>query len=114
MAEIARRLAADSALADANPDLARHSRSGYLAERFGSGLPRIAGEVSRPHLWARVIEYMSGGCGPLYCRPDHPDGTPISWAELMEKGSVMYGGVGVNRFIPSLPRRLVLSFSRLP
>ena len=99
MAEITRRLERDAALADRHPDLARHSRSGYLKERFGEGLPRTAGEVSRPHLWARVIEYMSGGSGPLYCRPDHPDGTPITWAELMEKGSLIYGGVGVNRYV---------------
>jgi anaerobic selenocysteine-containing dehydrogenase len=89
MAEIARRLEHDAALADRHPDLARHSHSGYLKKRFGEGLPRSAGEVSRPHLWARVIEYMSGGSGPLYCRPDHPDGTPITWDELMEKGSYM-------------------------
>src|SRR5262245_63975428 len=47
-------------------------------KRFGEGLPRIAGEVSRPHLWSRAIEYLSGGSGP---------------------GSLVYGGVGVNRFV---------------
>lgn len=99
MAEIARRLENEAALADLHPDLARHSRSGYLKERFGEGLPRTEGEVSRPHLWSRVIEYLSGGSGPLYCRPDHPDGAPITWDELMEKGSLVYGGVGVNRFV---------------
>ena len=99
MAEIARRFECDAALADRHQDLARHSRSGYLKERFGKGLPRVSGEVSRPHLWTRVIEYMSGGSGPLYCRPDHADGTPIAWGELMEKGSLIYGGVGTNRFV---------------
>jgi ferredoxin-NADP reductase len=99
MAEIASRIASDPDLAAQHPDLAHHSQSGYLDSRFGSGLPRIAGEVSRPYLWSRVIEYMSGGCGPLYCRPDHPDGTPITWSELLDKGSLIYGGVGVNRFV---------------
>lgn len=98
MAEIARRLESDAALAGRHRDLARHSRSGYLKERF-AGLPRVAGEVSRPHLWARVMEYMSGGSGPLYCRPEHADGTPIAWIDLLQKGSLIYGGVGVNRYV---------------
>jgi ferredoxin-NADP reductase/anaerobic selenocysteine-containing dehydrogenase len=99
MAEIARRLGADPAVAQAHPDLALHARSGYLAARFGDGLPRLEGEVSRPHLWARVLDYMSGGSGPLYCRPDHADGTPIVWRDLLRKGSLIYGGVGENRYV---------------
>lgn len=99
MAEIARRLESDAALANAHPDLARHSRSGYLKQRFGEGLPRVAGEVSRPHLWARVMDYMSGGSGPLYCRPERADGTPIVWSELLQEGSLVYGGVGENRYV---------------
>ena len=99
MAEIARRLEGDPALANAHPDLARHLRSGYLRERFGEGLPRIDGEVSRPHLWARVMDYMSGGSGPLYCRFEHADGTPITWPEMLRMGTLIYGGVGENRYV---------------
>jgi ferredoxin-NADP reductase/anaerobic selenocysteine-containing dehydrogenase len=99
MAEVARRLESDATLGGAHPDLVRHLRSGYLKGRFGEGLLRVGGEVSRSHLWARVIDYMSGGSGPLYCRPDHADGTPIAWDELLERGSLIYGGVGVNRYV---------------
>jgi ferredoxin-NADP reductase/anaerobic selenocysteine-containing dehydrogenase len=99
MAEIARRLESDPAVAAAHPDLARHARSGYLRQRFaGHGLPRVDGEVSRAHLFHRIIEYMSGGSGPLYCRPEHPDGRPIAWEELLEQGSIIYGGVGSTRY----------------
>src|SRR5690606_23708930 len=27
------------------------------------------------------------------------DGTPIKWEELLEEGSLIYGGVGVNRYV---------------
>ncbi len=105
MAEITRRLETDAAVAEAHQDLARHARSGYLRARFlppecgsGPGLKRIGGEVSRPQLWQRVLDYMGGGRGPLYCRPEHVDGTPIRWEELLEKGSLIYGGVGETRY----------------
>jgi ferredoxin-NADP reductase/anaerobic selenocysteine-containing dehydrogenase len=106
MAEIARRVESDPAVAAACPDLARHARSGYLRARFvdpgdhdpANGLVRIDGEVSRPQLYRRVIEYMSGGRGPLYCRPEHPDGRPIEWRELLEQGSLPYGGIGTTRY----------------
>ncbi|HEY8075683.1 MAG TPA: FAD-binding oxidoreductase [Labilithrix sp.] len=102
MAEITRRVESDATVARAHPDLARHVASGYLHRRFcppevGGGLTRIAGEVSRVELWDRVMAYMSGGVGPLYCRPDHPDGTPIQWSELLERGAIYYGGVGKTR-----------------
>jgi ferredoxin-NADP reductase/anaerobic selenocysteine-containing dehydrogenase len=100
MAEIARRLETDPAVAEAHPDLARHAQSGYLRARFmHPGLTRIEDEVSRPQLWDRILDYMSGGSGPLYCRPEHTDGRLIRWDELLEKGSVTYGGVGVNRYV---------------
>lgn len=104
MAEITRRVERDSLLAAAHPDLARHARSGYLAQRFcpperGGGLSRVEGEVSRPQLWQRILDYMSGGKGPLYCRPEHDDGSAIAWEELLERGSVYYGGVGARRFL---------------
>jgi ferredoxin-NADP reductase len=98
MAEIDRRLLADPAVAAAHPDLARHARSGYLRRRFGAGLPRVDGEASRPHLYARILDYLGGGSGPLYCRPEHADGRPIEWAELLARGSVVYGGVGATRY----------------
>lgn len=103
MAEITRRLLARAELALEHPDLARHARSGYLARRFcakeeGGGLTRVDGEVSRPELWQRVLAYMSGGSGPLYCRPEHTDGRAIEWSELLERGSLYYGGIGQTRF----------------
>jgi hypothetical protein len=103
MAEISRRLRNEATLRAAHPDLATLSESGYLQKRFefgetGGGLPRLDGEVSRPQLWARVIEYMSGGKGPLYCRPEHADGRAIEWAELVDVGSIVYGGVGTTRY----------------
>lgn len=98
MAEITARVERDEELARTHPVLARHAASGRLRERFcHPGLPRVDGEVSRPHLWDRVQTYMSGGSGPLYCRPEHADGRPIAWNELLA-GSVIYGGVGTTRF----------------
>ena len=102
MAEIASRLD-DSAEAAKHPDLARHHRSGYLRARFaspeqGGKLTRFDGEVSRAELWKRVMAYMDGGSGPLYCRPEHSDGRAIEWTELVERGSIYYGGVGENRY----------------
>lgn len=80
----------------------QHLESGYLQHRFeppewGGGLQRLEGEVSRPQLWARILHYMSGGMGPLYCRPEHADGRPIAWEELLDRGSLVYGGVGTTR-----------------
>lgn len=98
MAEITARIERDADLAAAHPVLGRHAASGKLRDRFcDPGLPRVAGEVSRPALWDRVQAYMSGGSGPLYCRPEHDDGRPIAWPELLA-GSVIYGGVGTTRF----------------
>jgi len=94
MASICRKL---EFLASHHPDLYIHLQSGYLQERFVH-LPRFDGEVSRPFLWQRIIDYMSGGSGPLYCRPEHPDGRPISWEELVKERSIIYGGVGKHRF----------------
>ena len=107
MAEISRRIRTDSMLRMIHPDLGFHSQSGYLRERFeasedGGGLPRLDGEVSRPHLWARVQDYHRDGddrLGPLYCRFVHADGREIAWEELLQQGSVMYGGVGESRFV---------------
>lgn len=106
MAEITRRLEADSELGAKHPDLARHVASGYMRKRFcppakpgQEGLSRLDGEVSRVELWDRVQDYLHGGRGPLYCSFDHADGTPIKWAELLEAGSLIYGGVGVNRYM---------------
>jgi len=103
MAEVSRRLRQEPDLADLHPDLAGVSASGYLRERFeapedGGGLARIGGEVNRAALWERIIGYMSGGSGPLYCRPEHDDGRPIAWAELLAAGSVLSGGVGTTRY----------------
>jgi anaerobic selenocysteine-containing dehydrogenase len=107
MAAIARKLKGDEGLRRAHPDLAKHLASGYLTKRFeapeaGGGLPRVEGEVSRPVLWQRVLDYFDGGpgrIGPLYCRPEHPDGRAITWDELSSGNSVVYGGVGTNRFM---------------
>jgi hypothetical protein len=103
MAEISRRLREDASLRGAHPDLARHADSGYLRGRFeppdsGGELRRVDGEVARPQLWARILAYMGGGVGPLYCRPEHADGRPITWSELLESGSIVYGGVGTTRY----------------
>lgn len=99
MAAISRRLREEAPLRAQHPDLSGLSDSGYLRERFESpALPRVGGEVSREPLWERVIDYMSGGSGPLYCRPEHENGTPIGWHELVEKGTIVYGGVGTSRY----------------
>ncbi|HKO93546.1 MAG TPA: FAD-binding oxidoreductase [Polyangiaceae bacterium] len=104
MAEITRILLGQPELWGTHSDLARHARSGYLEQRFcsrerGGGLTRVEGEVSRPELWQRVLDYMSGGSGPLYCRPEHADGRAIEWTELLERGSLYYGGIGQTRFL---------------
>ncbi len=104
MAEIARRMEFDPDAAARHPDLARHALSGYLARRFcatdsGGGLTRIDGEVSRAELWQRIQAYMSAGKGPLYCRPEHANGRLVEWTELLERGSIYYGGVGSSRFL---------------
>jgi ferredoxin-NADP reductase/anaerobic selenocysteine-containing dehydrogenase len=105
MAAIATKLAQSPPLAQQHDDLNRLLTSGYLQARFCpprdgvAGLARIDGEVSRPLLWNRVIEYMNGGSGPLYCRPEHSDGRAIQWHELLEAGSIIYGGVGTHRFM---------------
>ncbi len=99
MASISRRLRDDAALRARHADLGRHSDSGYLRERFEpEGLARVDGEVSRAQLWRRAIAYFSGGSGPLYCRPEHANGMPIEWSELLERGSIVYGGVGTSRY----------------
>jgi len=119
MAEISRRIRTNPAVAAANPDLVRHSE--YMRMRFEApeesteppitgpfstnyltdGLIRVDGEVSRPQLWERILNYMNGGkgrSGPLYCRFEHADGRLITWEEMLRKGSVIYGGVGTTRF----------------
>lgn len=98
MAAIVRRLEANPALAAANADLTPHLASGYLRERFVE-LPRQDGEVNRAVLWERLQDYLHGGRGPLYCSFDHADGRRIEWRELLERGSIVYGGVGEHRFL---------------
>ena len=106
MAKIAQRLEEEEELAVQHPDLARHAESGYLRKRFMApekeeedGLPRLDGEVSRPQLWERILNYMGSGRGPLYCSPEHSDGKPIQWEELLKAGSLLYGGVGKSRYV---------------
>ena len=107
MEEITRRLETQPELAADNADLMPHLQSGYLQSRFctpkggeGSpGLTRIDGEVSRVELWDRVQNYLHGGSGPLYCSMDHADGRPIQWQELLDAGSLIYGGVGDHRYL---------------
>lgn len=94
MAEISRRLDTEPAIAAAHPDLVRHQA--YIRGRFAD-LPRADGEVSRAVLWKRIVGYFNAGSGPLYCRPDHPDGRPIAWEDLLARGSIYYGGVGTTR-----------------
>ncbi len=96
MARIGDKLAADPQLCARHADLAAHLA--YIGERFAAGLPRQGGEVNRAHLWARVQAYMAGGRGPLYCRPERDDGTPITWQNLLADGHAYYGGVGTTRF----------------
>lgn len=108
MAEISQRLRADAELRQRWPDLGCLSESGYLQQRFegvetGGGLERLEGEVSRPQLWARIQDYLTGsnaaeGFGPLYCRPEHANGRPITWDELVQQGEIVYGGVGTTRY----------------
>ena len=104
MAEIAKKLASDPALAAQHSDLVPHLQSGYLQKRFcppngqSEGLSRLDGEVSRVELWNRIQEYLHGGSGPLYCSFDHADGRPIEWQELLDEGSIIYGGVGTHRY----------------
>jgi len=102
MARITERLEAEPELRATHDDLTRHLDSGYLKQRFcngDGGLSRPDGEVDRATLWQRVQDYMSGGNGPLYCRPEHEDGRLIEWEELIERGSIIYGGVGVHRYM---------------
>jgi anaerobic selenocysteine-containing dehydrogenase len=134
MAEIVVRLERDESLRRAHPDLARHLESGYLRRRFctprkgadpaAGGLLRIDGEVSRPQLWQRVLEYLGGTAsgpaglggataggatgggpadngkrGPLYCLPTHPDGRLVQWSDLLDNSGVVYGGVGTSRYM---------------
>jgi glycine betaine catabolism B len=99
MAAVTKHLAADESQRKTHQDLTAHLDSGYLEERFGSGLARMSGEVDRAQLWQRVQDYMAGGSGPLYCSPEHADGRPIEWKELVEHGAIVYGGVGVNRYM---------------
>jgi anaerobic selenocysteine-containing dehydrogenase len=129
MAEIVERLAGDESLRRAHPDLAAHLESGYLRRRFCppilceddygvGGLLRVAGEVSRPQLWKRVLDYLGGtgtaggtassaaagdGAesskhGPLYCLPTHADGRLVQWSDLLDNAGVIYGGVGTTRY----------------
>ncbi|MFM9966060.1 MAG: hypothetical protein ACKV2Q_33180 [Planctomycetaceae bacterium] len=65
MAEISQRLRADADLRHRWPELGRLSDSGYLQQRFepvesGGELARLEGEVSRPKLWGRIQDYMTG------------------------------------------------------
>ncbi len=102
MAEIGRRLGTDPKLRETHDDLAQHLASGYLLQRFDGGeggLRRIDGEASRAQLWERIQDYMAGGSGPLYCRPEHADGRSITWPELFKNGSIIYGGVGTTRYM---------------
>jgi len=62
------------------------------------GLKRIDGEICRPQLWQRILNYMSNGSGPLYCRPEDSTGQVITWEDLISKGSIIYGGVGETRY----------------
>lgn len=106
MAEISRRLRQDEDLLAQHKDLAPLVESGYLQQRFestqsGGQLRRVEGEVFRPQLWQRVLDYMDDGPGRrgrLYCRPEHANGQAITWDELIEAGSIIYGGVGQTRF----------------
>lgn len=107
MGEISRRIRDDSMLRMVHPDLGFHSQTGYLRDRFepperGGKLPRHEGEVDRETLWDRVQAYCADGddrAGELYCRPNHADGTPITWDELLRQGHVVYGGCGTNRYV---------------
>lgn len=107
MAEVSRSLREEEDFREGHPDLASYSAQGYLQSRFeppdwnwGGGLERIDGEVSRFQLWDRIQSYLTGTeetRGPLYCRPEHSDGVPLNWDEILSAGSLIYGGVGKNR-----------------
>jgi ferredoxin-NADP reductase/anaerobic selenocysteine-containing dehydrogenase len=100
IARIGEKLAQDAGLQNDHTDLFQHVQSGYIEKRFSSkGLQRLEGEANREQLWTRIQDYLHGGSGPLYCSFDHDDGTPISWQELVDKGAVIYGGVGTRRFM---------------
>ncbi|MDF1662862.1 MAG: molybdopterin dinucleotide binding domain-containing protein, partial [Planctomycetota bacterium] len=100
-------LESDSELMKDHNDLAPLVQSGYLQSRFedtifGGQLSRVEGEVSRGQLWSRVLDYFADGegrMGAVYCRPEHESGAAITWAELVEQGSVVYGGVGTTRYL---------------
>lgn len=108
MAEISRTMRLHLELHESHPDLAEYARSGYLSQRFeppewksGGTLVRKDGEVSRPLLWERIQAYLTGNAysrGPLYCRPEHEDGHPLTWEEILQAGSLVYGGVGTSRY----------------
>lgn len=105
MAEITHRLEVDLELAAKHEDLRKLVVSGYMHKRFcppgrpgDDGLTRLDGEVSRVELFDRIQEYLHGGKSRLYCSLDHADGTPITWDELVETGSMVYGGVGETRY----------------
>ena len=105
MARISEQIREEPQVANRHPDLAEHAS--YLQQRFestetGGGLPRVNGEVRRQHLWDRIQDYMTGpadGLGPIYCRPEHADGSIIRWDELLEQGEIIYGGVGTHRYL---------------
>jgi len=106
MAEITRQLMNDQTLLQQHRDIAGLFESGYLQQRFcppvamgDKGLTRLDGEVSRVELWHRIQEYLHWNDKPLYCSFDHADGTPITWQELIQAGNIVYGGVGINRFV---------------
>jgi len=107
MAEISRRIRRDSILRMIHPDLGYHSQTGYLRERYedtadGGGLPRVQGEVSRKHLWDRLVGYLDGGegrKGRLYCYPSDAHGEAIRWDDLLSAGHLIYGGVGTTRYV---------------
>jgi ferredoxin-NADP reductase/anaerobic selenocysteine-containing dehydrogenase/ferredoxin len=99
MARIGQRLTEEPELAKKHPDLARHAESGYMRNRFSAPrLMRNEGEVNRAQLYDRILEFQSGGRGPLFCRFEHDDGSLIQWRELLEKGHVVYGGCGTTRY----------------
>lgn len=100
-------LETESDLLKENSDLAPLVRSGYLQSRFedlssGGQLFRVEGEVSRSQLWQRVLDYFANGegrLGAVYCRPEHESGDAITWEDLVEQGSIVYGGVGTIRYL---------------
>ncbi|MGV3522741.1 MAG: hypothetical protein ACO1RX_00870 [Candidatus Sericytochromatia bacterium] len=112
MATIGEMLKTSPSLWLQHPDLAQRIQAGYLEQRFGAGLRRDDGEVNRPQLWERIQRYYAGGNGrALYCQPLHADGRQVSWDELMNQGSLIYGGVGTTRQVLdySQPERLPFS-----